>query len=44
MNKKLYNFITKIVMSVKKYAKPEALEDGDKRPGGIWQVRRLTKW
>ena len=34
MNKKIYNFITKIVMSVKKYAKPEALEDGDKRPGG----------
>ena len=44
MNKKIYNFITKIVMSVKKYAKPEALEDGDKRLGGIWQVRRLTKW
>ncbi len=29
MNKKIYNFITKIVMSVKKYAKPEALEDGE---------------
>ena len=43
MNKKIYNFITKIVMSVKKYAKPEALEDGDKRPVGSWQVRRLTK-
>ncbi len=30
-------------MSVKKYAKPEALEDGDKRPGGIWQAKEVNK-
>ena len=30
-------------MFVKKYAKRAALEDGDKRPVGSWQVRRLTK-